>query len=173
VPSDGYSTIGLKPAILAKLQGATDEYYPGMFIPSTLIIMMNEIKRGYYSVGMYDVRPDFSGPYTSLTIRSDVKSWLQKNYLELREEYEERYGTNCFSRFTCVFILNMLESKGELQNNVLKLRESNFVWLMDKYIERRRRSPQQLNDQTFEQFAGVFLKEVVEKIDAAKKILSI
>ena len=37
----------LKPSIVTRLQGATDEYYPGMFIPSTLIIMMNEIKRGY------------------------------------------------------------------------------------------------------------------------------
>lgn len=64
MPSNGYSTIGLKPAILAKLQRVTDEYYPGMFIPSTLIIMMNEIKRD---------------DLISLTIRSDVKSWLQKN----------------------------------------------------------------------------------------------
>jgi hypothetical protein len=80
VPSNGYSTIGLKPAILAKLQRPPDEYYPGMFIPSTLIIMINEIKRGYYSVGLHNMRPDFSGQYTSLTIRSDMKPWLQKNY---------------------------------------------------------------------------------------------
>jgi tRNA(Met) C34 N-acetyltransferase TmcA len=173
VPSNGYSTIGLKPSIVTRLQRATDEYYPGMFIPSTLIIMMNEIKRGYYSVGLHNVRPDFSGQYTSLTLRSDVKSWLQKNYVELQEEYDKEYGTNCFTRFTCVFILNMLESKAGMQNNVLKLRESNFVWLMDKYIERRRQYPHQLTAQTFEQFADVFLKEILEKMDAAKKILSI
>ena len=76
VPSNWYSTIGLKPAILTKLQRATDECYPGMFIPSTLIIMMNEIKRGCYPVGLHNVRPDFSGQYISLPIRSDVKSWL-------------------------------------------------------------------------------------------------
>ncbi|MGA8105527.1 MAG: hypothetical protein WB815_02640 [Nitrososphaeraceae archaeon] len=173
MPSNGYSTIGLKPSILTRLQRATDEYFPGMFIPSTLIIMMNEIKRGYYSVGLHNVRPDFSGQYTSLTIRSDVKSWLQKNYSELQEEYDKKYGTNCFTRFTCVFILNMLESKAGMQNNVLKLRESNFVWLMDKYIERRRQYPHQLTAQTFEQFADVFLREILEKMDAAKKILSI
>ena len=137
MPSNGYSTIGLKPSIVTRLQRATDEYFPGMFIPSTLIIMMNEIKGGYYSVGLHNVRPDFSGQYTSLTIRSDVKSWLQKNYVELREEYYKKYGTNCFTRFTCVSILNMLESKAGMQNNVLKLRESNFVWLMDNHIERR------------------------------------
>ena len=137
MPSNGYSTIGLKPSIVTRLQRATDEYYPGMFIPSTLIIMMNEIKRGYYSVGLHNVRPDFSGQYTSLTIRSDVKSWLQKNYSELQEEFDKKYGTNCLTRFTCVFILNMLESKAGMQNNVLKLRESNFVWLMDNHIERR------------------------------------
>jgi hypothetical protein len=69
VRSNGYSTIGLKSAILAKLQKASDEYFPGVFIPSTLIIMTNEIKRGYYSVGLHNMRPDFSGQYTSLTIR--------------------------------------------------------------------------------------------------------
>jgi hypothetical protein len=36
--------------MLSSLQRATDDYYPGMFIPSTLIIIMNEIKRGHYSV---------------------------------------------------------------------------------------------------------------------------
>jgi hypothetical protein len=44
VPSQGYATIGVKPAILTKLQKSTDEYYPGMFLPSALIIIMNEIK---------------------------------------------------------------------------------------------------------------------------------
>ena len=34
VPSQGYTTIGVKPAILTKLQKPTDEYYPGMFLPS-------------------------------------------------------------------------------------------------------------------------------------------
>jgi hypothetical protein len=85
--------------------------------------MMNEIKRGCYSVELHNVSPDFSCPYTSLTIRSDVKSWLQENHAELREEYDNKYGTNCFTRFTCVFILNMLESKAGMQNNVLKLKE--------------------------------------------------
>jgi hypothetical protein len=60
-----YSTIGLKPVVLSRLQKITDEYYPGMFLPSTLIIMMNEIKRGCYKVGIHNVKLDFSGHYTS------------------------------------------------------------------------------------------------------------
>ena len=43
MPTEGYATIGLKPAIFAKLQKLTDEYYPGMILPSALIIIMNEI----------------------------------------------------------------------------------------------------------------------------------
>jgi len=50
MPGKGYATIGLKPSIVTKLQDMTDKYYPGMFLPSTLIIMMNEIDRGFYSV---------------------------------------------------------------------------------------------------------------------------
>jgi hypothetical protein len=49
---------------LAKLQKDTDEFYPGMFLPSALIIIINEIKRGYYSVGLHNIRADFSGRYT-------------------------------------------------------------------------------------------------------------
>ena len=51
-----------------------------MFLPSTLIIMVNEIKRGCYEAGTHNVKLDFSGYYTSLTIRSDVKIWLEDNY---------------------------------------------------------------------------------------------
>ena len=173
MPSDGYSTIGLKPAIMLKLQEATDKYYPGMFIPSTLIIMMNEIKRGYYCVGMHNIRPDFSGHYTSLTIRSDVKSWLQENYANLNEDYRRKYGTNSFTQFACVFMLNMLESKAGIQSHILKLRESDFLWLKEKYNEKKQHYQHKYGTQTFEQFTDVFLMEILDKIDAAKKILSV
>ena len=46
MPGKGYSTFGMKPVVTARLQEATDKSYPGMFLPSTLIIIMNEIKRG-------------------------------------------------------------------------------------------------------------------------------
>ena len=87
MPSQGYATIGLKPAILSRLQKDTDEFYPGMFLPSALIIMMNEVKRGFYSVEMNNIRADFTGRYTSLTIRSDVKTWVEENYEKLEEDY--------------------------------------------------------------------------------------
>ena len=173
MPSDGYSTIGLKPAILVKLQEATDKYYPGMFIPSTLIIMMNEIKRGHYCVDMHSIKPDFSGHYTSLTIRSDVKSWLQENYANLQEDYGRKYGTNSFTQFACVFMLNMLESKAGIQSNILRIRESDFLWLVDKYNEKKIHYQHKYGTQTFEQFTDVFLREILDKIDAAKRILSV
>ena len=124
MPSQGYATIGLKPAILSKLQKDTDEFYPGMFLPSALIIMMNEVKRGYYSVEMQNVKADFSGRYTSLTIRSDVKGWLEESYERLEEDYDRKY-----------------KAKHGVQN--------------------------------FEQFTDVFLKELLEKVNAAKRILTL
>ena len=108
MPSKGYSTIGLKPAVLSRLQNITDEYYPGMFLPSTLIIMMNEIKRGYYEVGAHNIKLDSSGQYTSLTIRSDVKMWLEDNYKKMGEDYGGKYRINSFTQFACVFMLNVL-----------------------------------------------------------------
>ena len=172
MPTKGYGTIGLKPAILSKLQQVTDEYYPGMFLPSALIILMNEIKREYYSVEMHDMKVDFSGTYTSLTIRRDVKEWLEENYANLKEEYNQKYKANNFTKFASIFMLNMFESKANAQNYIVKLRESDFRWLVDEYEKRKKEYDTKYRTQTFEQFADKILKELFEKLGAAKKILN-
>lgn len=173
MPSQGYATIGLKPAILAKLQKDTDEFYPGMFLPSALIIMMNEIKRGYYSVEMHNINADFSGVYTSLTIRSDVKYWLEENYENLKEEYDTKYKTNSYTQFAGIFMLNIFESKAAAQDNVIRLKEADFRWLVEEYGKRKQDYKTKHGVYTFEQFADVFLKELLDRLDAAKKILAI
>ena len=173
MPSQGYATIGLKPAILAKLQKDTDEFYPGMFLPSALIIMMNEIKRGYYSVEMHNINADFSGVYTSLTIRSDVKYWLEENYENLKEEYDTKYKTNSYTQFAGIFMLNIFESKAAAQNNIIRLKEADFRWLVEEYGKRKQDYKAKHGVYTFEQFADVFLKELLDRLDAAKKILAI
>jgi tRNA(Met) C34 N-acetyltransferase TmcA len=173
LPSQGYATIGLKPAILAKLQKDTDEFYPGMFLPSALIIMMNEIKRGYYSVEMHNINADFSGLYTSLTIRSDVKYWLEENYENLKEGYDTRYKTNSYTQFAGIFMLNMFESKAAAQNNTIRLKEADFRWLVEEYGKRKLEYRAKHGVYTFEQFADLFLKELLDRVNAAKKILAI
>jgi hypothetical protein len=173
LPSQGYATIGLKPAILAKLQKGTDEFYPGMFLPSALIIMMNEIKRGYYSVEMNNINADFSGLYTSLTIRSDVKYWLEENYENLKEGYDTRYKTNSYTQFAGIFMLNMFESKAAAQNNIIRLKEADFRWLVEEYGKRKQEYKAKHGVYTFEQFADVFLKELLDRVNAAKNILAI
>ena len=172
MPSQGYATIGLKPAILTRLQKDTDEFYPGMFLPSALIIMMNEVKRGFYSVEMHNMRVDFSGRYTSLTIRSDVKVWLEENYEKLKEDYDRKYKANSFTHFAAIFMLNVFESKAAAQNNIVRLKEADFRWLVEEYGKRKQEYRAKYGVQTFEQFADIFLKELLEKVNAAKKILS-
>lgn len=173
MPSQGYATIGLKPAILAKLQKDTDEFYPGMFLPSALIIMMNEIKRGYYSVEMHNINADFSGVYTSLTIRSDVKYWLEENYENLKEGYDTRYKTNSYTQFAGIFMLNIFESKAASQNNIIRLKEADFRWLVEEFGKRKQEYKAKHGVYTFEQFADVFLKELLDRLNAAKNILAI
>ncbi len=172
MPSQGYATIGLKPAILTRLQKDTDEFYPGMFLPSALIIMMNEVKRGFYSVEMHNMKVDFSGRYTSLTIRSDVKVWLEENYEKLKEDYDRKYKANSFTHFAAIFMLNVFESKAAAQNNIVRLKEADFRWLVEEYGKRKQEYRAKYGVQTFEQFADIFLKELLEKVNAAKKILS-
>ena len=173
MPSQGYATIGLKPAILAKLQKDTDEFYPGMFLPSALIIMMNEIKRGYYSVEMHNINADFSGVYTSLTIRSDVKYWLEENYENLKEEYDTKYKTNSYTQFAGIFMLNIFESKAASQNNIIRLKEADFRWLVEEFGKRKQEYKAKHGVYTFEQFADIFLKELLDRVNAAKNILAI
>ncbi len=172
MPGKGYATIGLKPAVLSKLQKDTEEFYPGMFLPSALIIMMNEVKRGFYSVEMHNIRADFSGRYTSLTVRSDVKSWLEENYLRLKEEYDKKYKADSFTQFAGAFMLNMFESKTAALGNIVRLKEADFRWLVEEYENRKQEYKAKHGVQNFDQFADIFLRELLEKVNAAKRMLT-
>jgi hypothetical protein len=170
MPGKGYSTFGMKPEITSRLQEATDKSYPGMFLPSTLIIIMNEIKRGYYSVESHKIKLDLSGRYNTITIRSDVKEWLAENHEKLGKEYEERYNVKCFTKFVSYFIVNMLESKSDAQNHAISLKESDFNWLQQEYKKQKKNLKGIPN---FEQFADIYINDLLEKIKAAKEILTL
>lgn len=173
MPGKGYSTIGLKPDLLTRLHNITNTYYPGMFLPSTLIIMMNEVKHGYYSVNLHNIRLDLSGRYNSITIRLDVDEWLKENYKELKEKYEQKYQVRCFSRFTSYFLANLFESKLDAQNHVIRLKESNFEWLQEEYVKFKANSKLEYQVPTFAKFADVYLNELSNKIKVAKEILTL
>ncbi|MFB5630415.1 MAG: hypothetical protein ACE5RN_02385 [Nitrosopumilaceae archaeon] len=172
MPGQGYSTIGLKPVILEKLHSITDEFFPGMFLPSTLIIMMNEIKRGYYTVNSHDLRLNLEGNYNSITIRSDVKLWLEENYNVFGEEYKKKYRVKSFANFLSYFLVNLFQSKVDAQNHVIKLKASDFKWLIEEYKKQQTNQKNKNDIQTFEQFASDFLKELLNRVNEAKKILT-
>jgi hypothetical protein len=172
MPSRGYETIGLKPAVLQRLQAATVEHYPGMFLPSALIIMMNEIKRGQYSVVMHNLKIDFSGRYSSLTLRSDVKEWLVENYNDLKEEYSRRYRADSFTKFASLFMMNVFESKSMSRDYVIRLKEADFRWLEEEYQKRRQEYKSQFGIYNFERFADLFLKDLFNRVNTAKRILT-
>ena len=173
MPGKGYSTVGLKPVILNRLQDVTERNYPGMFLPSTLIIMMNEIKRGYYSVESHNIHLDLTGRYNTITIRSDVQQWLEENHETLGKEYEEKYKVKCFTKFVSYFIVNILESKIDAQNHAISLKESDFEWLKIEYQKQKNSLDNLNNFPSFERFADMYINELFSKIKAAKKILTI
>ena len=172
MPGQGYSTIGLKPEILEKLHNITDEYFPGMFLPSTLIIMMNEIKRDHYNVNTHNLKLNLEGQYNSITIRSDVKKWLEENYNIFREEYKKKYQIKSFAHFLSFFLVNMFQSKAEAQNHIIKLKASDFKWLIEEYKKQQEIQKNKTDNQTFDQFADNFLKELLNRVNEAKKILT-
>jgi len=173
MPGKGYATIGLKPSIMRKLQDVTDKFYPGMFLPSSLIIMMNEIDREFYSVEEHDIKIDLSGRYNSLTIRADIKSWFEKSYEELGAEYEKKYNVTCFTKFVSYFMVNLFESKINAQNHVIRLKEADFDWLHKEYVKIRKNSNTKYDAPNFERFADVYINNLLEKIKAAKEILTL
>jgi hypothetical protein len=169
MPGQGFSTIGLKPVILEKLHNITDEYFPGMFLPSTLIIMMNEIKRDYYNVNSHNLKLNLEGSYNSITIRSDVKEWLEENYKIFGEEYKKKYQIKSFAHFLSFFLVNMFQSKAEAQNHIIKLKASDFKWLIEEYKKQQEIQKNKTDNQTFDQFADDFLKELLNRVNEAKK----
>lgn len=173
MPGKGYSTIGLKPDLQKRLHHITDTYYPGMFLPSTLIIMMNEVKRKFYSVNLHNLKLDSSGRYSSITIRLDVNNWLKENYKDLKEKYEQKYHVRSFSTFTSYFLANLFESKFDAQNHIIRLKESDFVWLEEEYMKFKSNSKSTNPIPTFERFADVCLNELFNKIQTAQEILTL
>ncbi len=68
--------------------------------------------------------------------------------------------------------MNMFESKAEAQNHVVKLKASDFKWLITEYKKQQQDKETKNDSQTFERFADEFLKELLEKVKEAKKILT-
>ncbi len=173
MPGSGYSTIALKPSILALLTSVTDTFYPGMFLPSTLIILMNEVRLGRYTVKMHIHRLDLSGKYNTLTIRNDIKEWIDGHHKEHMEEYVAKYRIKCYSHFVSYFLANLFESKFESQSGVIRLQESDFGWLRSEYESHRAASAGSGNGpMTFDRFADAYVNDILKKMRAAKEILS-
>ena len=113
-----------------------------------------------------------TGRYNTITIRSDIKEWLKNSYEENKEEYLELYNVKCFTRFVSYFLVNMIESKNDLENNALKMNESDFKWLRDEY-KKRRKTTAKYKTVNFEQFVDGFVSEIIEKVRTARAVLTV
>jgi hypothetical protein len=70
-------------------------------------------------------------------------------------------------------MLNTFESKAAAQGNIIRLKEADFRWLVEEYDKRKQEYKAKHGVQNFEQFTDVFLKELLEKVNAAKRILTL
>ena len=70
-------------------------------------------------------------------------------------------------------MLNMFESKAVSQNNIIKLKDADFTWLISEYNQRKKEYETEYGVKSFERFADVFLKDLLERINSAKKILTL
>ena len=163
MPRIGFATIAIKPITNERLQKMTNQMH-SMFIPSTLIMLMNEIRNGEYNIHSHRLSLDLSGNYISITIRDDVNEWLEKKFKEFAKEYEEKYQIKRFTKFVNYFILNMLESKIDSKIQSVNLNQFNFVWLQKEYQKQKKN----LQGLTFEEFTNIYISNLFSKIDRKK-----
>ena len=161
MPRVGFATIALKPITNEKLQKMTNQMH-SMFIPSTLIMLMNEIRNGEYNIHLHRISLDLPGNYISITIRDDVNEWLEKKFKEFAKDYEEKYQIKRFTKFVNYFILNILESKIDSKIKSINLNQFNFAWLQKEYQK------QNLQSLTFEEFTNNYISNLFSKIDKEK-----
>jgi len=155
MPNKGFHIIPIKSITIERLQKIIDEMYPGMFIPSTLIMMMNEIKKKNYVIFTHRQNLDLPGSYVSITIRSDVHKWLKNNFKIFAYEYEKKYQIKRFAKFVNYFILNMVDSKIHSQNMSINLNELNFNLLQTVYKKQKKN----LQKLTFEDFVNIHIRD--------------
>ena len=67
----------------------------------------------------------------------------------------------------------MFESKRKSREYVIRLKGFDFSWLMEEYEKRKHEYEDKYSVYSFEQFADVFLKQLLERVKSARKLLSI
>lgn len=164
MPNKGFHTISIKSITIKKLQKITDEMYSEMFLPSTLIMIMNEIKKKNYIMFTHRQNVDLPGRYVHITIRSDVYEWLKENFKIFAGEYEKKYQIKYFTKFVNYFILNMVDSKIHSQKMSINLNELNFNQLQTEY-KKQKKNPQKL---TFDEFVNIYMRDLFTNIEKNK-----
>ena len=54
----------------------------------------------------------------------------------------------------------------------IRLKEADFLWLQEEYNKRKEEYQKQFRTIDFDKFADLFIKELFEKLNQAKKILT-
>ena len=65
-----------------------------------------------------------------------------------------------------------LNPKLKTNKFIIKLKEADFLWLEEEYDKRKEDYKKQFGTIDFDKFADLFIKELFEKINQAKKILT-
>jgi len=97
---------------------------------------------------------------------------VEQNYEIHKEEYMKKYKLKNFTQFAGIFMINVFESKAKTNRFIVRLKEADFLWLEDEYDKRKEEYRKQFGTIDFDKFADLFIKELFEKLNQAKKILT-
>ncbi len=65
-----------------------------------------------------------------------------------------------------------LNPKTKTNKFLVRLKEADFLWLEDEYNKRKEEYKKQFGTIDFDKFADLFIKELFERLNQAKKILT-
>ena len=66
----------------------------------------------------------------------------------------------------------MIESKNDLHENALKMKETEFKWLKEEF-KKQRRVNKKYKKLDFEQFVDEFVSDMVNKVKTAREVLTV
>jgi hypothetical protein len=148
-----------------------DEIYHGHTFATAINTMKQDVREGRFKVTLHDI--DYpSGPpkrgkrFASISVRDDVIEWFKDEMKKHGEEYQVKYGKAAGTRlgpFAVRLLMNMLLSKKEQSDLVLRLKPDDYGWLREQF----EKSKDKYGVDTFEQFLPLFVRDCVRKARTA------